>query len=202
MGIKNNLLLLLLLVFFASCGNKKFNSAEDLSEFIQDQDNFYCYKKTVQGVDYVLQYRPTDLLVHQELGKNHDQKLVEKLRNKYRKYIYFNLSMSINNKELLSSVVDNKLLFGEMVNDLAFNINKKVHLCNSNKDTLEMSDFIYPRLYGMTNSTTILIIYPRDSKFFKDDYFNLIISDLGFFTGEVKFKMKANLLYNEPTITL
>jgi hypothetical protein len=196
---KNSILLLMLLLFVSSC-TKSFDSAQEMNAYIAAEDNAYRYKKTVNGVDYVLQYRPTDLLVKQELGDKHDDKQVESLRAKYHQYLYFNLSMSKNNQELLNGVARDKAKFGQMVNDLAFGMEEKVNLYTPSKDTLAMADFIYPRMYGMSNSTSIMIVYPREDKYMKQDYLNFAIQDLGLDTGEIKFKLNTQKLQNEPQL--
>jgi hypothetical protein len=194
-----NSLLLLLLIFISSCGHT-FETPEEMTAFIADEDNDYQYKKKVNDVDYVLQYRPTDLLVKQELPEKYNPQQVEALRAKYSKYLYFNLSMSKNNQELLNGMARDKQKFGQMVNDLAFGMDEKVHLYTPEKDTLEMADFIYPRMYGMTNATVIMLVYPRDDKFMKKDYLNFTIEDLGLDTGELRFKLKTQALQNEPQL--
>lgn len=197
---KNSLFLLILILVISSCSNKEFDTTEEIFAFISEEDNGYCYKKEVNGVDFTLQYRPTDLLVQQELGDSISEKKVKQLREKYNKYLYFNLSMSLNGQELLSNVVRDKQQFGQMVNDLAFNMNQKVHLYTPEKDTLVMTDFVYPRMYGMTKATTILIVYPRDKQFLNEDYLNFTIEDLGLNTGEVKFKINTQPLKREPQL--
>ena len=171
-----------------------------MNDFIKDEDNGYNYKKTIVGVDYVLQYRPTDLLVKQELGDEIDVTQLEKLRQKYNKYLYFNLSMSKNNQELLNGVARDKAKFGQMVNELAFGMEEKVHLYTPEKDTLAMADFIYPRMYGMSNATSIMIVYPRETKFMNQDYLNFVIEDLGLDTGDIKFKLNMQALQNQPQL--
>jgi len=197
--IKNSLLSLLLLLIISSC-TKTFDTQEEMNDFIKDEDNGYNYKKTIVGVDYVLQYRPTDLLVKQELGDEIDVARVEKLRQKYNKYLYFNLSMSKNNQELLNGVARDKAKFGQMVNELAFGMEEKVHLYTPEKDTLAMADFIYPRMYGMSNATSIMIVYPRETKFMNQDYLNFVIEDLGLDTGDIKFKLNMQALQKEPQL--
>lgn len=197
--IKNSLLLAILLLIISSC-NKNFDTVEQMNDYIKEEGNGYNYRKTVEGVDYVLQYRPTDLLVQQELGDKVDPTQVDKLRQKYNKYLYFNLSMSKNNQELLNSVAQDKAKFGQMVNDLAFGMEEKVHLYTPEKDTLTMADFIYPRMYGMSNATSIMIVYPRDKKYMNQDYLNFTIEDLGLDTGEIKFKLNTTALQDEPQL--
>ena len=195
-----NSIYLFVLILFASCGGKTFDSTEELTHYISDESNNYCYKKTIQGVEYALQYRPTDLLVKQEIGESKDINQIEKLRKKYGKYMYFNLSMSLNNQELLSNVARDKAKFGQMVNDLAFGMDQKVHLFTKANDTLAMADFIYPRMYGMTKSTSLLIVYPREKQYLKDEYINFTIEDIGLSTGEVHFKIDTKALTNEPQL--
>jgi hypothetical protein len=197
--VKNSLLLLLLTII-SSC-SKTFDTPEEITAYITDEDHGYNYKKTVNGVDYVLQYRPTDLLVKQELSEKYTTTEVEKLRAKYSKYLYFNLSMSKNNQELLNGLARDKQKFGQMVNDLAFGMDEKVHLYTPEKDTLAIADFIYPRMYGMTNATVIMLVYPRDKKYMDNDYLNFTIEDLGLDTGEIKFKLNAKVLQQEPHLS-
>ena len=198
--IKRNSLLLMLTIIISSCGNKSFNTAEEISAFISEEDNGYKYSKEVNGVNYSVQYRPTDLMVQQELvGKSNEQDII-RLRDKYSKNLYFNLSMSIEGKELLSNTAIDRNKFNQLVNDLVFNMPEKVALLSAKKDTLSIIDCIYPRMYGMSNSTTILIIYPRDKEILNEEFIYFIIQDLGLNTGEIKFKIPTKQLNKEPKL--
>lgn len=182
-----------------SCTQKTFNTETALLEYVKEEANGYTQYKTVNGVDYTLTYRPTDMLVKQEIGGNKNVS-VDSLRDKYNKYMYFNLSMSKNNQELLSVAPNNRNEFGAMVNQLAFGMNEKVHMYTPEKDTLEMVDFIYPRMYGMSRATTIMFVYPRDKESMKETYLNFTVEDLGLYTGEVKFKINTENINNEPRL--
>jgi hypothetical protein len=124
--------------------------------------------------------------------------------------MYFTLSMSRNGKELLSTTPKNRQEFGAMVNQLAFGMRDKVHLFTQQKDTLEMLDYNYPRMYGMSQATTILFVFPRDEKYLKactepcrsDAFLNFTIEDLGTYSGEVKFKIAIEKINKEPTLIL
>ncbi len=199
---QGSLLLIIMVLFLFSCNQKTFDNETALLEYIKDETNGYTQHKTVNGVDYTLTYRPTDLLVKQELGDLENKGEIKTLRNKYKNYLYFNLSMSINNQELLSTAPKNRNEFGAMVNQLAFGMNEKVHVYTPSKDTLEMADFIYPRMYGMSRATTIMFVYPRDKKALKEEYINFSIEDLGLYTGEVKFKILKKNIINEPILDI
>lgn len=183
-----------------SCKQNTFNSEETLWAHVKDGANGYTYEKRVGNMSYSLTYRPTDVLVKQELGENYTKEQVESLRNKYEEYLYFNLSMSANNKELLSSRAGNRNAFGAMVNQLAFGMADKVHLYSQSKDTVPMVDYVYPRMYGMSNSTSLLLVYPRDKALLDQDFFHFAIEDLGFATGEVRFKLLTASLKSEPKL--
>jgi hypothetical protein len=198
--IKNKLLPLFLLLLLSSC-TQTFENAEEMNDYIKEEENGYYYKKTVAGVDYVLQYRPTDLLVKQELGEKTNSVQIDKLRKQYGQYLYFNLSMSKNDQELLNGVAQDKAKFGQMVNELAFGMEEKLHVYSPTKDTLAMADFIYPRMYGMSNSTSIMIVYPRNPKCMNQEYLNFVIEDLGLDTGDIKFKLDTKALTNEPQLS-
>jgi hypothetical protein len=194
------LLLALAFVFLISCHTKTFSSEKELMDHIQDEANGYKQSKTVNGIDFTLVYRPTDLLVKQELGDSSSKDKIEALRNKYNNYLYFNLSMSKNNQELLSAIPKNQNEFGAMVNQLSFGMNEKVHLFTQTKDTIELADFIYPRMYGMGKTTTIMFVYPRETDQLKEEDLNFTIEDLGLYTGEVKFKIDTEKINNEPEL--
>ncbi|TCK68076.1 hypothetical protein DFQ05_1861 [Winogradskyella wandonensis] len=191
-----------LLSLSLSCSTKTFDTEKELLDYITDEANGYVQKKSVNGYDFSLLYRPTDLLVHQELSDDEksDSKRIKELRDKYNKHLYFNLSMSKNNQELLSTAPKDRNEFGAMVNQLAFGMNKKVHLFTQSKDTIELADFIYPRMYGMSKSTTIMFVYPRDENLLEEDYLNFTIEDLGLYTGEIRLKVPTKTIKKEPTL--
>ncbi len=202
--MKRLLLLIFMPIVLSSCMSKTFDNKEALWSYLKDAKNGYLHQKTINGFEFSLLYKPTDLMVDQELpeslkGKERDQKIKE-LRNKYHQYLYFTLSMSKNGQELLSTTPRNRQEFGAMVNQLAFGMGEKVHLFTSQKDTLDLLDYNYPRMYGMGGATTMLFVYPRDAKYLEDDYVNFTIEDLGIYTGEVKFKIPTEKLNKELTI--
>ncbi len=185
-----------------SCSQKTFDNKEELMAYVVDPENGYTQQKTVNGVNFSLAYRPTDMLVQQELSEHAEKSELDSLRKKYGEYMYFNLSLSKNNKEVLNGLVSNRNGFEVMVNQLAFGMGEKVHLISQTRDTISLADYIYPRLYGMSGSTNILFVYPRDKKIIGKEFFYLTIEDLGLETGEVGFKIPTKSVKNEPKLNL
>lgn len=187
-------------MLFLSCSQKKFDSKERLLEYLQNEDNDYIQKKTVNGVNFSLMYRPTDLVVLQELGSDGDVYKIDNLRKKYNAYVYFNLSMSKNETEILSLVANDKQKFGLFVNQFSFNMDQKINLITESKDTLEMVDYIYPRMYGTSKSTTFLFVFERNKLNLNSEYLKFNIKDLNIQTGEVNFKIPLKIFKDEPRL--
>jgi hypothetical protein len=195
------LMIICIVSIASSCTTKTFETKEAMWTYLKEKDNGYIHTKNVNGYDFSLVYKPTDLLVDQEIGAAvSDKKKITALRAKYKEYLYFTLSMSREQKELLSTTPKNRQEFGAMVNQLAFGMRERVHVFSQQKDTLEMLDYIYPRMYGMSKATTMLFVYPRDSKYLKGEYLNFTIEDLGMYTGEVRFKIPTKKIRNEPRL--
>ncbi|WP_373518416.1 hypothetical protein [Pricia sp.] len=188
------------LLFIASCSQKSFHTSEDLMVYVSNPENGYRQEKSINGVEYSITYRPTDILVKQWLGDNPSQNDVDSLRKKYNKYMYFNFSLAKNKQEILNSLVTNKEDFGKMVNQLAFGMNERVHLFSSNKDSIAIADYIYPRLYGMSGATSMLLVYPKDPKLMANEFFHFTVEDLGLATGEISFKIPTKPIKNEPKL--
>ncbi len=107
--------------------------------------------------------------------------------------------MSRGNQELLNSVAGDRQQFGAMVQQLAFGMHDKIHLYTEKKDTIPMVDYIYPRMYGMSKNTSLLLVYPREDIINAQEV-NLTIEDLGFGTGEVRFTQKGHQIKNQPKL--
>lgn len=194
----------LLALLLLNCTSKTFEGTDAMWTYLKNTNHGYLQEKSVNGYDFSLLYKPTDLLVQQELTQEEktNTKKVKMLRDKYSQYIYFVVSISRDNKELLSTTPKNRQEFGKMVNNLAFGMGNKVHVFTPKKDTLDLLDYVYPRMYGMSKATTMLFVYPRDKKYLKEKYLNVTIEDLGTYTGEVKFKIPTNKIQNEPKLKI
>jgi len=199
--IKNSLKVLATLCLI-SCGNE-FGTQQELLDYLRDEDNGYRYSKSVNDVEFVVQYKSTDLLVLQEMNsQSMGMDRVAEMREKYSKFMFFNLSISQNNKEILSEVANEEERFKQLANTLSFEIDEKIHLIAGQKDTLAMQDFVYPKLYGMAGATTVMVVFVREEKYSGAKYLNFIVEDLGLGTGDVKFKIRAPALNSEPKLRI
>lgn len=194
------LVFLSLILLVSACGPKSFDSKEALLIYLKDIDNGYHFQKSVNGIDYSLTYRPTDIMVAQSIGDGHHRGEVDKLREKYADYLYFNLSMSANGRELLSQNLGGRAEFGAMVNQLAFGMADKVSLIGQKRDTMALLDYTYPRMYGMGASTDMLLVYEKKADAMQQDYLLFAIRDLGYGTGEVSFRIDTKKIKQQPQL--
>ncbi|MDC6390948.1 hypothetical protein PP182_19840 [Maribacter sp. PR1] len=183
-----------------SCNQQEFHRSEDLITHILDPESGYTKSTNVNGVNYVITYKPTDMMVAQEIFDNTTPAGIDSLRIKYKDFMYFNISIHKNGKEVLNSMGQSREQFGAMVNQLAFGMGKAVNLVTQKKDTIEHLDYIYPRVYGMGGTTDILFIYPRDPKLLSNEKFKLTIEDFGLKTGEVAFHFDTKSILKEPLL--
>ncbi len=188
---------LVFVFFLSSCEQKKFNTKEELLAFIAKPENNYTQNKSVAGYDFTITYKPTDLLVQQELVDNTN---IDSLRAKYSKYLYFNVTISKNSQEILNGLAGDRNKFGAMVNQLAFGMGDKVNLISKSKDTIPLADYIYPRLYGMGGGTSMLFVYPKDAKALDQEYLYFTIEDIGLRIGEIGFKIPTKIIKQQPKL--
>ncbi|MEN1784861.1 MAG: hypothetical protein AAGF77_06930 [Bacteroidota bacterium] len=182
------------------CGSQEFESKAALMAYLRDPGNGYHLTEHVNGVDYALTYRPTDLLVTQSLSANSSKEEIDSLKTVFGDQLYFNLSISKAGKEVLNTFAGNRRQFGAMVNQLAFGLSNKVQLLTAKRDTIAMISHLYPRLYGMGGGNTILMAFPRDERLFKGETFQLSVTDLGLGGGKLNFEFKSKAIANEPKI--
>lgn len=192
--------LVFILFFFCSCQQKEFIDVAEMTDFLKNKENGYFQTKNINGIDFELMYQPTDLMVIRELDDVYNRNIINSLKKKYSENLYFNLGISIKGQELLNSVPQNRDDFGALVMQLSFEMDKKIHLYTDIKDTIKMADYVYPRMYGMSKTTSILFVFPRNEKFFNSEYLNFTIEDIGLKTGEIKFKIDSKNINHQPKL--
>lgn len=197
---KITLLVLIIFAFFSCNTREVFSSEEDFYKYLGDANNGYVQSKIVKGIKFTLSYRPTDALVKQEARSKISISKLDSLRHKYNRFLYFNLSVSKNNEELLSAVPKDINEFGQLAKKLSFSMNDYVNLYTQSKDTLSLIDYAYPRMFGATQETTMLLVFNKANKIKTTPVLNFTIEDLGLKTGEVKFKINSKKIINEPQL--
>ena len=190
-----NSIYLFILILFASCGGKTFDSTEEYMKYINDEENGFSQVKEINGVKVKLTFKPTDFMVLQELSNSSNQTVSkESLKNKYDKNLYFVLSYSRDNKELLSTISTSREEYNSIQDALTFGMTRKVSLVNQDRDTIQMIDYNFARTYGMSRSTNLLFIFKRDEILKKSKELIFNVQDIGLAIGDIKFKYSAEIV--------
>jgi hypothetical protein len=157
-------------------------------------------KKTNEVGDYkvTVTYRPTDLLVKQEVGEKPTQEAIAKANKKYQDYYYFILSLSKSGKEAL----DQSQGFGqysEMVQKLSFRVPEFVNMTTSASDTILVADFILNRTYGLGSSTDILVVFNKE-KAKGQTWVQFNLNEFGMNLGNSRMRFKVSELEDCPKL--
>ena len=162
---------------------------EELTTYVQDPEHGLLQEKEVGAVRMQVQYRPTDLLVNQELQHDYSEEKVAALRHKYGQYAYFILSYSQENKEALYQPTSYGQ-FSETLQNLAFRMDRFAQLTTAQQDTVPIADFVYPRTYGYGGSTQVMLVFDR--KNIPDtEWVQLVVDDVGLGAGSQRFRFRT-----------
>ena len=188
--------LLLLLIFCCCCRPDKLDSVEALIAYTADKDNGLTKSAVVDDYRIELVYKPTDLLVRQEIeGLQVDETQLEKIRAKYTSYYYFLLKLSKNDREALQTGSG----YGELVQILSFRMGNYVSLTTSKSDTIPVGDFALNRTHGLNSSTDLLFAFNRE-KTLKQEWVQFNLNEFGLGIGNQRFRFNCEDIEASPKI--
>lgn len=184
-------------VVFLGCADKKLSQAE-LIQYVADDPDL-SKSKTHEGFDITVTFRPTDLLIAQELetGKLPGSARVEALREKYQDHHYFLLSLSKNKKEAIYQIP--QAHFSSIVQTLSFGMSPYVNLTSSGQDTVAVADYIFTRTYGMGTATTLMFVFSRE-KIQEDEWIQFNLKEFGMGLGNHNFRFGRSHLESVPAL--
>lgn len=187
------------ILFNCSGSVPKELSPSEIIEYINDPSNNLIADQDIGPVHLSLTYRPTDLLVHQELGTSEVTKsLLDSTRNKYAKFHYFILSMSRDGRELLAPT-NLGSAYGELVEVLSFRMSQFVTMTTSNSDTIYVADYTLARSYGIATSTDLLFAFPKE-KTTDTEWVQFNMNEFGLGIGNHRFRFETEDLDGVPSI--
>lgn len=163
-------------------------------------ENDLTKEKEVNDFTVRVTYRPTDLLVYQEIsGDTLDTARIAMLRKKYAHYYYFVLNLSKGSEEALHRLSGGQGQYSEVVQTLSFGMADHVTLTTSVKDTIPVGDFVLNRTYGMSNSTDLLFVFNRQ-KAKESEWIQFQLDEFGLGIGSQRFRFQRDLLDRAPGI--
>lgn len=175
-------------------------SKQELVTYLNEKENGLRQEQEVNGTKVTLTYQPASLLVVRELedGQEPADTLIKELESKYAGSYYFFLKFSRDNKEAIRQL-GSFSRYSDMVQVLAFQMSNFVNLTTPQRDTLELSDYLFDQTYGMSDGNTILLSFDKQ-KIEKSSALEINIGECGFGTGSLKFILDKKDIDKVPTL--
>ena len=197
--LKYSPMTILFLLIALSCGQPAFLSEQELKEYILEENSGLNAKKQLGNIQMQVTYRPTDLLILQELDDASNLTEINELREKYENYLYFILSLSVGGKDLLYRGSSNQQDFSNKLQTLSFGMGPFVSLITSEKDTIPVADYRFDRSFGLGSSSSLLFVFPRE-EIKNATKLSFQTQEFGFGTGTQDFIFDRDKLDNHPRV--
>lgn len=191
---------LLVIGVLYGCGSPEYLEEKELSTYISNENHGLSKSVLVNDIQVKVTYRPTDMIVAQELGSlsNTSQDRIDELRKRYQDHYYFIVSLSKAGKEILSTAQADPASFSELLQIISFRMGEKVNLTTAN-DTIAVSDYIYNRTFGMGGTTDILFVFDK-SEIKEQQFFQFNIEEFGLGIKRQVFHFDVDDLEGAPKI--
>ena len=153
---------LVIFLSLSACEPAEYMSESDLTTFVSQDDHL---SKTISSNQITIRvtYKPTDLLVAQELKSVQDPSVhqITAARDKYKNYYYFIISFSHSDKEVLNPSLIGQSNFSDLLQTMSFGMGELVNLTTSANDTIPVADYVQNRTFGLSKSTDMLFVFDR-----------------------------------------
>jgi len=170
---------------------------KELQLYVANPSNGLSIDKSLNGITVRLTYKPSALVALQFASESTLPDSIEALIEYYEQYQYYILSFSNQNGDLLNQYAQNREQFGSLVNELSFNMSQYTYLLTDQQDTLYLLDAVFPRLYSMSQSTDILLVFKNPIPQV-EEYYDIKLKDFGFSTGNTNFRFYKKDINNTP----
>jgi len=193
-------LCLTVLLGLMNCHPEYLNQQE-LNAFLQETSNGLSKEKEQGDIKVKVTYRPTDLLVAQELGKDYDVEKATALQGKYGAYAYFMVNMEVGGQDALYGTSTGQSDFSSKLQALSFAMADYVNLTTSSQDTIPVADYAFPRTFGLSKSTNLMFVFSKE-KMQGKEWISFNLNEFGLKSGDQRFRFKLSDLENIPKLKL
>lgn len=165
---------------------------------MQEPANGLSQEKSLGSHQLRLWYKPTDLLVAQELRSRpeKDSLAVQEARGKYGRYAYFVLDISSADGNPLYQDMGQ---FSERLQTLAYRMDQYAFLTTSEQDTIPVADYNFPRLYTHSPSVSLLFAFEKD-KIQQADWVDFHLNEMGLGLGKQALRLQTENIHATPQI--
>lgn len=164
-----------------------------------ESDNGLRKEVIVNEYKVRITFRPTDLLIAQELRGTHDSTQVARLKQKYGSHYYFVLSLSKNEHEAIQAGSMPQSQFSNLLQTISFRMGMYVNMTTPQRDTIPLTDFIYNRTFSMGASNDILLVFNKE-KVRDQQWVQINLAEFGLGLGHQSLKFHCKDLDQIPEI--
>jgi hypothetical protein len=188
------------LVFFLPGRAPGQMTEEALMAYIRDPGYGLYRKESRGGFEISAMYKPTDLLVAQELGgAMPSPEQVTGLRKRYGAFCYFVVGLAKDGQDALYASSDHYAEFSDQLQKLSFRLQDFIYMTTSSDDTCQLLDYHFSRMHGMGGSTQVLLAFDRPTMA-DADWVQLNLKEMGFGTGRVNLRFGMKDMLRAPSI--
>lgn len=188
------------LISLTSCSTSS-REAPALRNYVQDPGHGLTHHIETGPVSVTCTYRPTDLLIAQELARNANSVPLDSLRRTYAGKTYFALTLAQNEVEIEDRYLPDNAAFTQALSYLSTGIAADVFIVTATRDSVAALAAIYPRQYGTTGRSTVLLVFDSQ-KLDLQQGFTFTFHDRFFNLGTLRFPFAADDLQALPQLKL
>ena len=183
-----------------ACQEKKIVSEQELKDYVLDPENGLRKQSEKNGVDLEVIYRPSELIIAQQLDGINDKEERSKTIKSFDSLTYFVLKLSRKGQEIENAYVSDEAKFVQVINYLSSSIGSNIYLLQES-DTIRALDAVYTRMFGSATSTSVMAVFDTNLKEEKGSLkFYLDDTELGL--GKNEFVFDISDIKKAPTINL
>jgi len=197
--MKIPLIVFALLSIFA-CQEQKIVSEQELKDYILDPEHGLRKQKEKNGIDIEVIYRPTDLIIAQQLGGVTDVKERGSIIRNFDTLSYFVIKLSRKGQEVENAYVSDNEKFVRVTNYLSSSIASNIYIVLE-KDTLHALDAVYARMYGAASATSVMAVFNTDVRK-KNGTLKFFLDDTELDLGQIEFEFDIKDIKKTPTLNL
>ena len=134
----------------------------ELLSYLNDPEHKLVVADSSDAVTYKVYFKPSDLIAARYLSKHDQHPNIDSLRKSHGNYLYFNLCVSYQGKDLFAQQIPG-INFAELQKRASFGLDQYISLNDDRGKSYKLVDYNYTRLYAMTMSTNILLVFKNDA---------------------------------------
>lgn len=172
---------------------------DELSHYVGDPSHGLQQHQQIGEIAVAVTYQPADLLVAREVQAiGSTPHSVDSLRYQYSKAAYFLLAISRNGRDVLQPT-EGFSRYSELLQTLAFHMDKQVCLVTSQGDTLRPINYYLDRTAAGTSASQLLLAFP---KLPVGGTWQLRLRECGLGVGDLSFLFDSRQVQAIPTLVL